>query len=87
MSDTFDELRIIATEANGLPQADRAIIAQAAEEYENLQRTLIATSAALIESQARQIAMNDRLIEIKRREVLPFSLSLYYGAPEGLPKL
>lgn len=66
MTDTFDELRIIAKDCTGLKGNDRAVIARAADEMEQTLRVLIATNAALIESQQRRIALNDQLLDMKR---------------------
>jgi hypothetical protein len=66
MSDIFDELRIIAKDARGLPTTDREVLVRAADELENAYRMLVSTQACLIESQARQIALNDALLGIKR---------------------
>lgn len=65
MNDTSDELRIIAKDAVLCVQ-DRETIRRAADEYDMTMRALIAVQAALVESQARHIAVNDRLIEALR---------------------
>jgi hypothetical protein len=67
MNDTFDELRIIAKDGGRLDPTDRAVIARGADELETVYRLLISTQAALIEAQQRQIATNERLIELTRR--------------------
>lgn len=69
MTDVFDELRIIATERGPLAPTDRALIKQAADDFELLAKQLIRTQAELIESQAQRIALNERLIEARRREM------------------
>ncbi len=65
-----DELRIIAKDAK-LEHADRAMLAQAASEMEWLQKTLSETQAALIQSQQRQIATNEQLIEARKAAPKP----------------
>ena len=71
MTEALDDLRIIAKDARGLPSEDRAALVRAADELEAAQRALIATNLALIESQARRIALNDVLIDIKRSALTP----------------
>ena len=73
--DTPEELRIIAKDAV-LAGQDREAIKRAADEYEMLARQLIAIQAALIESQARQIATNDALITLRAKH--------YQGVAMGL---
>lgn len=65
MSDTQDELRIIAKDAH-LDTTDRAVLDRAAAELEWFQRALIQTQAALIEAQQRQIATNEQLLAARR---------------------
>lgn len=61
-SNSFDVVRIIAKDAK-LNKEDRASLYYAADELEAAQRALIICSHQLIETQARLIAVNDRLIE------------------------
>lgn len=81
MTDTQDELRIIAKDAP-LASTDRAVLARAAEELDLLQRQLILTNAALIESQQRQIATNEQLIAARKlapKPNDPIWIKLYSG--------
>ena len=66
MSDTLDELRIIASDGGTLSKADCAVLNRAADELENAYRMLISTQAALIESQARRLALRERVLESKQ---------------------
>lgn len=70
MSETQEVLRIIAKDAR-LESADRVVIQCAADELDQLQRALIVTNTALIESQQRQIATNEQLIEARRAAPKP----------------
>lgn len=65
MSDTADELRLVAKEAR-LDGYDRAIVARAADELDEVQRQLLTTQQALIESQGQRIATNERFLELLR---------------------
>jgi hypothetical protein len=66
MSDTFEELRIIATERGALSSHDRNLLRIAADEMETVYKVLMATQGKLIESQQQRIALNERLLEAKR---------------------
>src|SRR5262249_42941903 len=63
MTDTFDELRIIAKDGGRLSTTDRDVIRRAADELQQVSRLLVSTQAALIEAQQRQIATNERLLQ------------------------
>lgn len=74
MTDLAEELRIIARDRVRLDLRDRTVITRAAE----IVGQLTATQEALIESQARQIATNDRLLALANRHlklVAPLSAS------------
>lgn len=81
MTDTFEELRIIAKDYRGFDKHDRELLEHAADELESVYRRLIATQDALIESNGKRIALNDRLLEIKRAEhsVTPWPPKPPYG--------
>lgn len=84
MSDTQEELRIIAKDAP-LAANDRAVLTRAAEELELLQRHLILTNAALIESQQRQIATNEQLLAARKlmpKPIEPIWITLFSGKVE-----
>lgn len=68
MTDTFDELRIIASDSRGLNAADRERLKCAAEEMEWLHQMLVDTQQALIVSQQHRIALNERLLDYAKRE-------------------
>src|ERR1700679_1640560 len=67
----FDDLRIIADSGKRLDASTRRMIVAAADEFEATWRTLIMTQHALIEEQQRRIALNDRLIEVLRKQPPP----------------
>lgn len=67
MTDAWDEVRIIAIDAP-LKSADRAMLCQAADEFAILARDYLIMQSQLIESQAQRIALNDQLIEIRRKK-------------------
>lgn len=69
MSDTFEELRIIAKDARGMDKIDRDVLRRAADELEDYAKQLVETQARLIESQDRHIALNERLISVKMKEL------------------
>lgn len=75
MSDTFEQLRIIASDGGRLDTADRVLIAHAADELENVCRLLLVMQAELIESQQRRLALNERLIELQR--LAPFTPAMW----------
>jgi len=83
MSDSFDVLRIIAKDAQGLPQKDRDIINSAADEIEQLYRMLSQTQAQLIETQRHEIAVGERLLVAMKREQ---ELLARINAPAGVVK-
>lgn len=58
MTDIVEELRVMAKDGGHLTLQDRQVIARAAEIVEEMTKT----QAALIESQAMRIALNDRLL-------------------------
>lgn len=68
MSDAFEQLRIIAADGGRLSDADRKLIGHAADAIEHMARDLVSTQAKLIEEQAKRIALNDRLLDMKRAE-------------------
>ena len=68
MTDTFDELRIIAKDAAGLSSTDRGIIRNAADEMEQVYRALSKTQSDLIETQRHEIAVGERLLAAMKRE-------------------
>lgn len=74
MTDHPDILRIIAQDGGRLDSADRARIAEAAEEFERTHRMLVQTQAALIEANAHRIALNEALLAHKAR-AKPMSMS------------
>jgi hypothetical protein len=61
---TFDDLRIIAKDCKGLSDADKEIIASAADELEASLRGHLETCTKLVKTQARLIAVNDRLLDV-----------------------
>lgn len=69
-SNSFDLLRIIAGESNGLRDADRNVMRQAATELESAQYAHLATYRQLLDVQAKLIAVNDQLIAA-RKATLP----------------
>ena len=75
MTDIAEELRIIARDRGRHDLHDLTVITRAAE----IVGQLTATQEALIESQARQIATNDRLLALladrHRKLVAPLSAS------------
>lgn len=73
MTDSIDILRIIALDGGRLDSADRAAIAEAANEFEMMQRMLLATHADLIEANAQRIALAERLAERERPKPLSMS--------------
>lgn len=69
MSDTFEELRIIAKDARGMDKIDRDVLRRAADELEDTWRKLAATQADLIESQAKRIALTEQIISFNMKEL------------------
>lgn len=65
--ETADELRVLATEPNRLPLADRALIKRAAEELETTNRALVAARTELALSLSRRAALTERVVESERR--------------------
>lgn len=65
MTDTAEELRIIAKDAD-LSKADRETLVAAARELDDLHQRLTATTIALDESQGHRIAMDERYRQLKR---------------------
>jgi hypothetical protein len=61
MTDTADELRIIATETGRLSVADRATIASAANDLEAAINRAIELDAKLLEANAHRVALADQL--------------------------
>lgn len=61
-----DDIRIIAKDCPHLAADQRAILNNAADEYEDLQRKLILLYAQLIETQHKLIAVNDHLLDMRR---------------------
>ena len=82
-SDLFDELRIIAKDGGRLSTDDRAKIAQAADDYEAMARALIATQAALIEANNHRIAMQESMLEARRKQTRekPTSMGFSFRSP------
>lgn len=70
-SNMSDEVRIIATDSGRLTANDRQVLLLAAEELEHAYKLLIATQAALIESQQQRLALNDALMDARRRQFTP----------------
>lgn len=73
MTDLSEHLRIIARDGGRLDQADRARIAEAAEQFEQMQSALIATNQALIECNAHRLAATERLLELQPRPLFEMS--------------
>jgi hypothetical protein len=67
MTDTADNLRIIATETGRLSASDRAAIASAAEELEMAILARLQSDVKVLELNAQRIALNDRLKETRRQ--------------------
>lgn len=65
-ANSFDLLRIIASDDNRLDSADRETICAAADELEASQRAHYATYQQLLATQAKLIAVNERLIEANK---------------------
>lgn len=86
MIDTSEELRIIAKDGGKLSASDCALIALAADELEHTQLLLIHTQAAMIEALARQIAVNEQLIEARRRPSITFSCPPLWRLSLGFPR-
>ena len=78
-SNTFDDLRIIASDYDELSVADKTKIEGAADELETLQRGYALVYAQLIETQQKLIAANDRLIELHRKQPPQAKWSLSSG--------
>lgn len=72
-ANSFDLLRIIAGDDNHLDPADRETMRLAADELESSQRAHYATYLQLIETQAKLIAANERLIEARKGVALSYS--------------
>lgn len=68
MTDTADELRIIARDGGRLDIADRAKIAHAADELENILNFSMKVQAELVDANNHRIALKDKLREDKFRE-------------------
>lgn len=85
-SNTFDELRIIAKDAQHLSAIDRDAISRGADELESILRAFFVQGMQLIEMQQRLIAVNERLLQrdadmmALRHPKFP-SLSLNFTAP------
>ena len=60
----YDDLRIIAKDRGGM---DRALIEDAADEFENTQRNLVQVYAQLVEAQQKLIAANDIILALRCR--------------------
>jgi uncharacterized protein (UPF0248 family) len=69
----YDDLRIIAKDRGGM---DRALIEDAADEFETTQRNLVQVYAQLIEAQQKLIAANDVILALRCR--------VYQGLPMQL---
>lgn len=61
MTDSADELRIIATETGRLSASDRAAIARAANDLEEAINRAISLDARLLEANAHRVALTDQL--------------------------
>lgn len=79
MTDIFDELRIIANDARGLPSADRETIKRAAEELEQVSAALVLTQAHLIKEQRRRIAVNEALLDLRQKIAKPVYVVSHFG--------
>ena len=66
--DVFEELRVIASDADSLSAADREVLRAAADEYDDTVRKLVWVNAKFIESQQIRIALNERLIDLTRAQ-------------------
>jgi hypothetical protein len=77
-SDSFDLVRIIAKDSN-ISRDDRETLNQAANDYEDTQRSLVAVYQALIETQQKLIAVNEQLIEEKKKAIP--GLQFNYSGP------
>lgn len=71
MTDLPTELRIIARDGGRLSQADRAAIAQAAEEFETTMHRAMACEAALIEANAHRLALTEQIAHLRKAQALP----------------
>ncbi len=82
MSETCEEVRIIAKDARGISPGDRATILRMADELESAQRLLGQTQAWLLESQQHRIALVERVAELKK----PDSVTIFptYGSQTAL---
>ena len=76
-----DELRIIAKDGGRLTVVDRQIIAAAADSLETLPTAIIKMQAHLIESQAKQIAAHERIVELTKPTLKP---SCILASPIGM---
>lgn len=70
MSDTFDELRFVTER---LKPTECAIVDQAIDEFELLQRDYLLLQAQLIESNQMRIALNDQLIAMRKQAKWSYS--------------
>lgn len=71
--DIFNDLRIIARDGGRLDMADRAKIAEAADQLETALDANVRLYQAMLEANAQKVAIAEQLTEVRRK--LP-------GAPE-----
>lgn len=67
MSDASDELRIIARDGGSLTLADRAAIANAASEMEQMLHAVGQAYRELIEVNAHRLALSEQLRDVRRK--------------------
>lgn len=79
MTDTFEELRILAKDGGRLTALDRELLARAADELEYACRELIASQQAVIESQQQRIATTERLIELQKPKAPSYDHTFWAG--------
>lgn len=60
------ELQIIAKDARGLSVADRAIICEAAEQYRDVCRELVAVQRGFEESLAKRRTLEERVYQLRK---------------------
>lgn len=80
MSDIFDELRIIARDGGRLDIADRAKIAEAADQLEQALFANVQLYQAMLDANAQKAAVAERLVEVSRKLPQPQEPAWSYGS-------
>ena len=78
MTETWDEVRVIASDAPLKPN-DRATLKRAADEFDELSRLYLVLQASLLESLQMRDALKDQIKEIRRKEQPPLKWSYSSG--------